>query len=59
MPYEQLPRLDKYILGRLAALMVEVEEAYDTFQFYKASQALQRFAISDLSNFYLDVAKDR
>ena len=59
MAYEDLPRLDKYILGRLSLLLNEMEDGYDTFQFYKASQALLRFAISDLSNFYLDVAKDR
>jgi isoleucyl-tRNA synthetase len=28
-------------------------------QFYRASQAIQRFAVQDLSNFYLDTAKDR
>ncbi len=59
VPYERLPRLDKYILGRLAATLQEVEEAYDAFQFSRASQALQRFAVADLSAFYLDVAKDR
>ncbi len=57
--YEDLPRLDKYILGRMSAMVQEVEEAYDTFQFSRASQALQRFAVTDLSNFYMDVAKDR
>ena len=59
VPYDDLPRLDKYVLGRLAATLQEVEEAYDAFQFSRASQALQRFAVADLSAFYLDVAKDR
>lgn len=47
------------MLGRLSLLTKEVEEAYETLQFNRASAALQRFAVSDLSNFYLDVAKDR
>ena len=33
--------------------------AYDEYQFYKANQALIAFANSDLSAFYLDMAKDR
>jgi isoleucyl-tRNA synthetase len=28
-------------------------------QFAKIFQSLQRFVVSDLSNFYLDIAKDR
>ena len=30
-----------------------------TLQFSKIFQSLQRFVVSDLSNFYLDIAKDR
>ena len=41
VPYDELPRLDKYILGRLSQMMQEVEEAYDTYQFNRANQALQ------------------
>jgi isoleucyl-tRNA synthetase len=41
VPYERLPRLDKYMLGRLSSLLKEVEEAYEQFQFNRASQALQ------------------
>jgi len=59
VPYDSLPRLDKYILGRLSMMIQEVEDAFETFQFSRANQALQRFAVADLSNFYLDVAKDR
>ncbi|CAM9934698.1 unnamed protein product, partial [Sphacelaria rigidula] len=50
---------NRYILGIHSSVLEEVEAAFDTFQFYKASQALQRFAVADLSNFYLDGAKDR
>ena len=59
IPYEELPSLDKYVLGELTRTMKEVEDAYDNYQFYKANQALFNFANLDLSSFYLDVAKDR
>jgi len=54
-----LPDLDRWMLAQLAALRLEVDDAFRSYQFYRASQALLRFAISDLSNFYLDIAKDR
>lgn len=55
--YENLPALDKWVLGRMSTVMEEVDQAYNTFQFYRASQAILRFTVADLSNFYLDVAK--
>jgi isoleucyl-tRNA synthetase len=59
VPYEELPSLDKWMLGRLSAVLKEVDEATDEFQYNRATQELLRFATVDLSNFYLDVAKDR
>lgn len=57
--YDNLPSLDKWMLGRLSSVLKEVDTAIDEYQFNRASQELLRFASSDLSNFYLDVAKDR
>lgn len=54
-----LPEIDQWMLAQLDSLKAEVHDAYESFQFYRASQALMRFAVSDLSNFYLDIAKDR
>jgi len=59
VPYEDLPELDKYILGRFSTVAEEVLAAYGSFQFFRASQAILKFASNDLSSFYLDVAKDR
>ncbi|KAK9822294.1 hypothetical protein WJX74_003674 [Apatococcus lobatus] len=59
VPYAELPRIDRYILGRFANLLDESKSAYDSFSFYRIYQALQRFTVSDLSNLYIDVAKDR
>lgn len=57
--FKDLPFIDQYILYRMQKVMKEVEEAYDSYSFYRVYQALQKFCIVDLSNFYLDVAKDR
>ncbi|EFN52326.1 hypothetical protein CHLNCDRAFT_36907 [Chlorella variabilis] len=59
VPHAQLAAADRYILARFAALVDECSAAYGSYQFYKVYQALQRFTVLDLSNFYLDVAKDR
>jgi isoleucyl-tRNA synthetase len=59
VPYDELPSLDKWMLGRLSVVLREVDEAMDTYQFQRAIQELLRFASADMSNFYLDVAKDR
>lgn len=59
VPYDELPSMDKWMLGRLSAVLKEVDSAIDEYQFNRASQELLRFATTDLSNFYLDVAKDR
>ena len=57
--YDELPDLDKYILGKYTELVAEVSDAFANYQFFRASQALLRFATADLSSFYLDIAKDR
>lgn len=57
--YEDLPSLDKWMLGRLSSVLALVDDAIDKYQFQRAIQEIIRFANADLSNFYLDVAKDR
>jgi isoleucyl-tRNA synthetase len=59
VPYDDLPSLDKWMLGRLSMVLTTVDEAMETYHFQRAIQEILRFASSDLSNFYLDVAKDR
>ncbi|KAG1677731.1 hypothetical protein FOA52_001043 [Chlamydomonas sp. UWO 241] len=59
VPYEQLPQLDRYMLSRLASVTTEAKGYYETYQFSKIFQVLQRFVAAELSSFYLDAAKDR
>mmetsp|Transcript_10168 Transcript_10168/g.30588 ORF Transcript_10168/g.30588 Transcript_10168/m.30588 type:complete len:1078 (-) Transcript_10168:186-3419(-) len=57
--YASLASLDKWLLGRLGELEKECYDAYDSFQFQRAVNALGAFAANELSALYLDVAKDR
>ncbi len=57
--YKDLPELDQYLLHRLTEVFTEVTEAYESYQFFRFFQAIQNFCVVDLSNFYLDIAKDR
>ncbi len=59
LPYEQLTELDRYILHRTREVGLEIEAAYDSYQFFRFFQTVQNFCVIDLSNFYLDVCKDR
>jgi isoleucyl-tRNA synthetase len=54
-----LPLLDRWMLQRTAALIDGVTADFERFEFYRFFQALQNFCVVDLSNVYLDIAKDR
>ena len=57
--YDDLPELDQYMLHRMTEVFADVTNAFDTYQFFRFFQAVQNFCVVDLSNFYLDIAKDR
>jgi isoleucyl-tRNA synthetase len=57
--YEDLPELDRYMLHRITEVFTEITDAFETFQFFRFFQTVQNFCVIDLSNFYLDIAKDR
>jgi isoleucyl-tRNA synthetase len=59
VPYAELPELDRYMLHRMSEVFSEITESFDRYQFFKFFQIVQNFCIVDLSNFYLDIAKDR
>ena len=56
---DQLPLLDQWMLNRLVEVSDQVTIAYENYEFSKFFQILQSFCVVDLSNFYLDIAKDR
>ncbi|MCP9890861.1 isoleucine--tRNA ligase [Cyanobium sp. Aljojuca 7D2] len=57
--YAELPLLDQWMLQRTAALIDSVTGDFERYEFYRFFQALQNFCVVDLSNVYLDIAKDR
>lgn len=57
--YEELPELDQYMLHRITEVFAEITEAFENYQFFRFFQTVQNFCVVDLSNFYLDIAKDR
>jgi isoleucyl-tRNA synthetase len=59
VPYEQLPDLDRYMLHRMTEVFDEVTDAFESYQFFRFFQTVQNFCVVDLSNFYLDIGKDR
>ena len=59
VPVTELPLLDRWMLQRTAEVMDEISEAFESYEFFRFFQLLQNFCVTDLSNFYLDIAKDR
>ena len=59
IPVAELPLLDRWMLQRTAEVMDEITEAFESYEFFRFFQLLQNFCVTDLSNFYLDIAKDR
>ena len=47
------------MLSRLIEVKDQISNAYENYEFSKFFQILQSFCVVDLSNFYLDIAKDR
>jgi isoleucyl-tRNA synthetase len=55
----QMLEIDQWILLRMEDLVTRCRASYDTYEFHKVYRAVYDFAISDLSNLYFDVIKDR
>ena len=55
----KLHEMDKFALMRLDQLVAECREAYENFEYHLIFHAIHNFCVLDMSNFYLDAAKDR
>ncbi len=55
----EMEELDRWALSRLNDLVREVRAAYDRYEFHAVYRAIYNFCVVDLSNFYLDIIKDR
>ena len=59
IPYEDLLEIDKVALLKLAKLLQKVNESYRAYEFHVMFHEIHRFCVVDMSNFYLDIIKDR
>ncbi len=57
--FEDMAEIDKWALIKLEELKQKVYDAYDAFEFHQVYHSIRDFCIVDMSNFYLDVLKDR
>lgn len=56
---KDLAPLDRWVLAAFGRLVKEVREAYRTFEFHRATQALHGFCQLELSGRYFEIVKDR
>lgn len=57
--YDKLCELDRWALMKLNELVQKVIKGYDDYEFHVVLHAIHNFCVVDMSNFYLDVIKDR
>lgn len=56
--YNKLSEADQYMLATYNRLARQIDEAYNKYEFSTVYRAVNNFVTTDLSNFYLDFAKD-
>ncbi len=56
---DELMPIDKWALVKLNELIGKSKAAYDAFEFHQVYHSIHNFCVVDMSNFYLDVLKDR
>ena len=56
---EEMMELDRWAVSRLNALVAEVRKCYDGYEFHGVYRAIYNFCVVEMSNFYLDIIKDR
>ena len=59
VPVENMLPIDLWTLKKLDEVSARCREGYDSYEFHQVYHAIHNFCVVDLSNFYLDVAKDR
>lgn len=55
----EIDEMDKWAILKLNELIDNVKEAYENLEFHSVYHMIHKFCIVDMSNFYLDVLKDR
>ncbi|MCI8809744.1 MAG: isoleucine--tRNA ligase [Oscillibacter sp.] len=58
-PPEEMLELDRWAVTKLNALIERCFKGYDEYEFLTVTHAVNDFCVVELSNFYLDILKDR
>ncbi len=56
---DRLEELDRFALHTFNQLVQTVRDAYNRYEFHAVYRAVYNYCVIDLSNFYLDIIKDR
>ena len=59
MAFADMEEIDKWAVLKLNELAKKVRDAYDAYDFHIVYHAIVNFCVVDMSNFYLDIIKDR
>jgi isoleucyl-tRNA synthetase len=59
IPHKELLEIDRWAISKAHSLLKEINGFYSSFSFHKVYHAIYNFCVVDMSNFYLDVLKDR
>ena len=58
-PAAEMEELDRWAVTRLNTLMEKCFKGYDEYEFLTVTHAVNDFCVVEMSNFYLDIIKDR
>lgn len=57
--FDKLMPIDRWALAKLKELQIRVMNSYDKYEFHMVYHRIHNFCVVDMSNFYLDVLKNR
>ena len=58
-PDKELLEIDRWALSRLNNMLRGTTDSFERFMFHEVTASIYKFCILDMSNFYLDILKDR
>ncbi len=57
--YEDMAEIDKWAVSKLNTVVDKVMKSYESYEYHILYHAIHNFCVVDMSNFYLDIIKDR
>ncbi|MBQ6059788.1 MAG: isoleucine--tRNA ligase [Clostridia bacterium] len=59
LPWKELEELDRWALVLLNRMLQKAIDAYESYAYHVVYHTIYNFCVVDMSNFYLDIIKDR